>query len=112
MDSEHTIEKPKEETPKDETPKEETTVGAPPEVSKLGPPSMDYKLTGSDKQKFNLKIIQGEKSIIFNAKIENDIGNLLYTEETDFEEFHNLNRFFRQYESVDELFTILFQTLE
>ena len=112
MDSEQTIEKPKEETPKDETPKEETTVGAPPEVSKLGPPSMDYKLTGSDKQKFNLKIIQGEKSIIFNAKIENDIGNLLYTEETDFEEFHNLNRFFRQYESVDELFTILFQTLE
>ncbi len=106
------VETPKEETPKEETPKEETTAGAPPEITKEGPPSKDYNLKGTDKQNFIVKIIKGEKSIIFNAKIENDIGNILYTEETDFEEFANLNRFFRQYDSIEELFTDLFQTLE
>lgn len=107
------VETPKEETPKEESPKEdETTAGAPPEITKEGPPSKDYNLKGTDKQKYIIKIIKGEKSIIFNAKIENDIGNILYTEETDFEEFSNLNRFFRQYDSVEELFTDLFQTLE
>lgn len=102
------VEKPKEETPKEE----ETTAGAPPEITIEGPPSKNYNLKGTDKQNFIVKIIKGEKSIIFNAKIENDIGNILYTEETDFEEFTKLNRFFRQYDSVEDLFTDLFQTLE
>ena len=113
MESDKKDETQKDETPKDETPKElETTSGEPTETTKNGPPSINYILKGSDRQQYHLKITQGENSIIFSSRIENDIGGLLYEEETDFKEFYNLNRFFRQYDSIEELFTILFQTLE
>ena len=100
----------KEETPKEETPNEETSPA--PEMSTVGMPSKEYTLKDSNKNEFNLKIFQGKNSIIFNARILGDLSEILYTEETDFEEFHNLNRFFKQYSSIDELFTLLFETLE
>ncbi len=103
-------EKPKEKTPKEETPNEETSPA--PEMSTVGIPSKEYNLKDSKKNEFNLKIFQGKNSIIFHAKLIGDLSEVLYTEETDFEEFHNLNRFFKQYSSIDELFTLLFETLE
>ena len=103
-------EKPKEKTPKEETPNEETSPA--PEMSTVGMPSKEYNLKDSKKNEFNLKIFQGKNSIIFHAKLIGDLSEVLYTEETDFEEFHNLNRFFKQYSSIDELFTLLFETLE
>ena len=103
-------EKPKEKTPKEETPNEETSPA--PEMSTVGMPSKEYNLKDSKKNEFNLKIFQGKNSIIFHAKLIGDLSEILYTEETDFEEFHNLNRFFKQYSSIDELFTLLFETLE
>ena len=110
MESE-TIEKIKnEETPKVETPNDETP--AAPEMSTVGLPSKEYTLKGIDKDNFNLKIFEGKNSIIFHARLINDLSETLYTEETDFEEFHNLNRFFKQYSTIDELFTLLFETLE
>ena len=108
-------EKPKEETPKGETPKEETPneeTPAAPEMSTVGMPSKEFNLKDSNNNEYNLKIFQGKNSIIFNARLLGDLSEVLYSEETDFEEFHNLNRFFKQYSSIDELFTILFQTLE
>ena len=107
-------EKPKEETPKDETPKAETPndeTPAAPERSTVGLPSKEYTLKG-DKDEFNLKIFQAKNSIIFHARLINDLSEMLYTEETDFEEFHNLNRFFKQYGAIGELFNLLFETLE
>ena len=95
----------KEETSNDETP-------AAPEMSTVGLPSKEYIHKGIDKDNFNLKIFEGKNSIIFHARLINDLSETLYTEETDFEEFHNLNRFFKQYSTIDELFTLLFETLE
>ena len=97
-------EKPKDETPKDETPKAETPndeTPAAPERSTVGLPSKEYTLKG-DKDEFNLKIFQAKNSIIFHARLINDLSEVLYTEETDFEEFHNLNRFFKQYGAIGE----------
>ena len=112
-------EKPKKETPNGETPKGETqkeqkeTEDTPaPEMSTVEFPSKEYTLMGVDKKEFNLKIFQGTNSIIFQAKDINDLSETLYTEETDFEEFHNLSRFFKQYTAIGELFTLLFETLK
>jgi len=110
MESETNEKIKKEETPKAETPKDETP--AAPEMSTVGLPSKEYILKGIDKDNFNLKIFEGKNSIIFHARLINDLSETLYTEETDFEEFHNLNRFFKQYSTIDELFTLLFETLE
>ena len=110
MESETNEKIKKEETPKAETPKDETP--AAPEMSTVGLPSKEYTLKGIDKDNFNLKIFEGKNSIIFHARLINDLSETLYTEETDFEEFHNLNRFFKQYSTIDELFTLLFETLE
>jgi len=98
------------ETNKVETPNDETP--AAPEMSTVGLPSKEYIHKGIDKDNFNLKIFEGKNSIIFHARLINDLSETLYTEETDFEEFHNLNRFFKQYSTIDELFTLLFETLE
>ena len=103
-------ETPKEETPKNETPNEETQ--AAPEMSIVGLPSKEYILKDLIKNEFNLKIFQAKNSIIFHARLIGDLSETLYTEETDFEEFHNLNRFFKQYSTIEELFTLLFETLE
>ena len=110
MESETNEKIKKEETPKAETPKDETP--AAPEMSTVDLPSKEYILKGIDKDNFNLKIFEGKNSIIFHARLINDLSETLYTEETDFEEFHNLNRFFKQYSTIDELFTLLFETLE
>jgi len=98
------------ETNKVETPNDETP--AAPEMSTVGLPSKEYIHKGIDKDNFNLKIFEGKNSIIFHVRLINDLSETLYTEETDFEEFHNLNRFFKQYSTIDELFTLLFETLE
>lgn len=89
--------------------KEETA--AAPEMSTVGLSSKEFNLKG-EKDEFNLKIFEGKNSIIFHGRIKNDLSETLYVEETDFEEFHNLNKFFKQYTSVSELFSLLFQTLE
>ena len=108
-------ETPKNETPNGETPNGDTPKGEnspAPEMSIIGLPSKEYCLKGTDDNDFNLIIYKSQNSIIFHAKLIDDLSDLLYTEETDFEEFHNLNRFFKQYSTIDELFTVLFETLD
>ena len=65
-------------------------------MSIVGLPSKEYILKDLIKNEFNLKIFQAKNSIIFHARLIGDLSETLYTEETDFEEFPNLNRFFKQ----------------
>ena len=105
----------KEETPKGETPKDKTPNGetpAAPESSLVGLPSKEYTLKDSSKDEFNLKVYQGKNSIIFHARILKDLSETLYNEETDFEEFCNLNQFFKKFSSIAEIFAILFENVK
>ena len=85
--------------------KEETA--AAPEMSTVGLSSKEFNLKGG-KDEFNLKIFEGKNSIIFHGRIKNDLSETLYVEETDFEEFHNLNRIFRQYISLEQIFQTIY----
>ncbi len=69
-------------------------------------PSKTFKL-----KDFELKIFQGEKSIIFHASEKDDLSGTLYKIELDLEKLYNLNRVFRQYNSIKDVFTDFFQKL-
>ena len=69
-------------------------------------PNIEYHIKGQDNKRYNIKIIQSEKGIIFITNEINDILDIKYKIELNLEEFHNLNRLFRQYISVEELFTL------
>ena len=66
-------------------------------------PSKTFKL-----KEFELTIFQGEKSIIFHASEKDDLSGVLYKIELDLEKLHNLNRIFRIYTSIKEVFTDFF----
>ena len=106
------MESKKEETTKRENQKNQTLNGetpAAPESILIGLPSKEYTLKDSSKKEFNLKVYQGKNSIIFHAKISKDLSETLYTEETDFEEFWNLNQFFKKFSSIQKIFEFLFE---
>ena len=77
-------------------------------------PFIEYKIKGADNQLYSLKIFQNNKYILFYIYINNtiDFNSIIYKKEVLLEEFYNLNRFFRQYLSLEELFTILFKNLK
>ena len=70
-------------------------------------PFKDFKL-----KDFNLKIYQGEKSIIYHAKEIEDLADTLYKGESSLEELYNLKRVFRQFASIEEVFTFFFKVLD
>ena len=70
-------------------------------------PFKDFKL-----KDFNLKIFQGEKSIIYHAKEVEDLSDTLYKGETSLEKLYELKRVFRQFVSLEEVFTLFFQALD
>jgi len=88
------------------------TLDAPPAINFEDYPSIEYHIKGQDNKQYNIKIYQSEKSIIFLTNEINDILNIKYKIELNLEEFHNLNRIFRQYISVEELFTLYFKSLK
>ena len=61
---------------------------------------------------FNLKIFQGEKSIIYHVKEIEDLADTLYKGETSLKELHDLKREFRQFASIEEVFTLFFQVID
>ena len=62
---------------------------------------------------FELKIFEGEEeSIIFNVSEKDDLSGTLYKIELNLEEIHDLNKVFRQYDTIYELFTEFFQNLD
>ena len=80
---------------------------SPPAKSLNQLPFKDFKL-----KDFNLKIFQGENSIIYHAKQVEDLADTLYKGESSLKELHDLNRIFRQFISLEEVFTLFFQALD
>ena len=70
-------------------------------------PFKDFKL-----KDFNLKIYQGEKSIIYHAKEIEDLADTLYKGESSLEELYNLKKVFKQFDSIEEVFTFFFKVLD
>lgn len=73
--------------------------------------SKEYKVKGKNGN-FILKIFQAEKEIIFLVKEEEDISDISYTKNSTMEEFYNIDRYFRQFESVEDLFSYVFKGLK
>ena len=88
------------------------TLGAPPVRNSEDYPNIIYKIKGKDNNGYNIKITQSEKYIIFIINEINDILNIKYKKELTLEEFHNINRIFRQYISLEELFNLYFKSLK
>ena len=72
-------------------------------------PMKEFNIKSKENQSYILKVYQGEKAIIFHIKEIGDIGDTLYKAESTLEEFCKLNRIFRQYISIEELFVLFFQ---
>jgi len=75
-------------------------------------PNIIYQIKGKDEKEYNFKINQAEKTIMFIINEINDTLNIEYKSEFSLQEFHYLNRLFRQYISLDELFNLYFQSLK
>jgi len=65
----------------------------------------EYKIfSSSNKKTFKIKIRKGKMSIIFNAQEIGDIKETLFRDEEGFKNFEKLDRYFRQFDTIDELF--------
>lgn len=93
-------------------PKETNTSEAPSITTQKFLASKEYKTKGKNGQIYILKIFQTEKEIIFHVKEEEDISDISYTKTSNIDEFYNINRYFKQFESVEELFSIVFKELK
>ena len=73
-------------------------------------PSIEIKEhKGEDNKLYNIKIFQGEKSIIFQIKKINDFSELIYEEEYTLKELYNKNNFFRCYTTIKDAFEEFFK---
>ena len=88
------------------------TLDAPPVSNIEDYPNIQYQIKGQDSKQYNLKIYQTEKNIMYVISVANDILNIKYKSEFNLQEFHNLNRIFRQYISLEELFNLYFKSLK
>ena len=88
------------------------TLDAPPVRNLEDYPGIKYKIKEKDNNIYNIKIIKTEKSILFLINEINDILNVKYKNELTLEEFYSLNRIFRQYISLEELFNLYFKSLK
>ena len=90
------------------TPKEMNTIKSPPVKNLNELPSKTFKL-----KDFELRIFQGEKSIIFHITEKEDLTATLYKTELNIDELIKLNRrIFSSFNSVEEVFTDFFKVLE
>ena len=72
----------------------------------------EYQIQESNNKIYDLKIFQTQKTISFYVKEKSEINEKKYKKEIILEEFYNINKFFRQYLSLEELFTNLFKNLK
>ena len=70
-------------------------------------PSKTYKL-----KDFELKVFQGEKTIIFHSSEIKDLTGTLFKAELTLEELYDLSDLFRSFVSIEKLFTDFFKELE
>ena len=71
-----------------------------------------FQIKGIDNQFYNIKIFLKEKFLIFNVTIVGDFTEIIYSKKFTLEDLYNINRFFRQYLSIEELFKLLFKDLK
>ena len=87
--------------------REETNLNSPaPQINLNELPSKTFNI-----KDFELKIYQSERSIIYHATEIKDLTGTLYKTELDLDKLCKLNRLFRAYDSVEEVFENL-QKLE
>ena len=73
-------------------------------------PYLEYNIKGKDNLNYYMKILRAEKTIIFYAfQQEQNNSNGLYKYELTLENFYSLNRIFRQYLSIEEIYSLFFQ---
>jgi len=58
----------------------------------------------SSNKNYKVKLIKGQNSIIFNAKEIGDIKDILYKIEVAFNKFEKMDKYFRQFDNIDELY--------
>ena len=75
-------------------------------------PFIEYNNVKINEHLYNIKIYQAEDSIIFNANLINEIFELLYEREYKLSEFYIMNRFFKQYSTIKELYTSFFKNFK
>ena len=71
-------------------------------------PSIEYQIKGDINKSYIQKIIQGENVINFIVNIIGDISKTLYKKIFSLKDFYNSNRIFRQYISIEELYSLFF----
>ena len=89
------------------TTKESNSDSAHPEKNLNEFPSKTYKL-----KDFELKVFQGEKTIIFHSSEIKDLTGTLFKAELTLEELYDLCDLFRSFVSIEKLFTNFFKELE
>ena len=75
----------------------------------------EYEIKGKDNLLYIIRIFQEENSILFYSKIINNldnIDNVIYKNELSLDNFHNLNNYFRQYLTCEEIFSIIFSNIK
>ena len=72
---------------------------------------IEYEIKGINNKLYDLKIFRNPNSISFHLKGKSLLDKI-YKKELSLEEFYNINRFFRQYLSIDDLFNTLFINLQ
>ena len=80
---------------------------APPEKNLNELPSKTFK-----SKVFELKIFQGERTIIFHSTEIEDLTGTLYKAELTLEELYKLNFLFSSFKSIEKIFTRFFQKLD
>ena len=74
-------------------------------------PFIEYEKMRINKYLYNIKIYEAEDSIIFNANLIDDF-ELLYEKVYTLSELYVMNRFFKQYSTIKEVFKSFFQNFK
>ena len=74
-------------------------------------PFIEYEKMRINKYLYNIKIYQAEDSIIFNANLIDDF-ELLYEKVYTLSELYEMNRFFKQYSTIKEVFKSFFKNFK
>ena len=75
---------------------------APNEQQKEG---KEYEIKNlQNNKKYKIKFIKGENSIIFNATEIGDIKGTLFKNEVSFNKFEKMDKYFRQFDNIDEIY--------
>ena len=75
-------------------------------------PKKEFTLKTKDNISYNLSILQGENELILVAKKLNDLKDLTYKTTCKLETFHAIDKYFKQYEDIKQIFSEYFGLLK